>query len=1166
MNDIEEHLINFGIAIIGMSGRFPGANTIRTFWENIQGRKETIQFFSESELAAAGVPEKMRKDPNYVPAKGILEDITGFDASFFHINPREAELIDPQQRIFLECAWEAFEDGGYDPLSYSGRIGTFASVSKNTYLLFNLMSCPELYEAAVANQVLIANDKDYVSTRTSYKLNLRGPSITVQTACSSSLVAVHLACQSLLSGECEMAIAGGVSIDVPHKAGYLYQPGSIFSPDGHCRVFDANARGTVFGQGCGIVLLKPLKRAIEDRDSIHAVIRSSAINNDGSNKTGFTAPSIEGQADVIAEAIGLAQIDPQTISYIEAHGTGTSLGDPMEIEALKQAFAKYTQAEHFCALGSVKTNIGHLNVASGIAGLIKATLSLEQNEIPSSLHFDRPNPQIDFDRGPFFVSRGHAYPEGGPRRAGISSFGIGGTNAHVVLEQSPVQKQKENGGDWQLLLLSGRSLNALKIRKEQLADFISSHHPSLGDVAYTLQLGRHTFSHRSFVVCKCDEEAISALLNDQSHCEQPLCRGRIAEDSNRSIAFFFPSVPINEELVQELYHSEPAYRSAFDHCNPQGADSRHIASQYALAQLWISWGIEPKAVFGEGIGKQTATLFPMHKATENEGRLILEIGSGNKFRSEQPYLVSLPEQMDMRRALLTALGNLWLAGFQPAWTQFHVHSKAGRIPLPTYPFEHKRYWIERREQQPSPAVKGESSSSRSVEQEIAAIFSTLLGVKEVGLKDDFFDLGGHSLLGTQLLAAVKEKFGLALSLHALFDAPTVESIANLINGANVKSSRSQDWALDPRWKQQHSYTFNANPKAIFLTGATGFLGSYLLDGLLKKTDAAIYCLVREKTPRAGLERIEKICSRYGLLDPGKKHRICVLLGDLSEPKFGLSKREYDQLAQEVSSIYHCGARLSFIDPYRQLSKINVEGTRRVVELACQGLPKHIHHVSSIAAYDSDKHKGLPFADEELPLEGSWGFHSGYDETKWVSEMMVAEAAKRGIPVTIYRPGNICGDSRTGKCSATDLVGIMLRGCIGLQAAPENDDIVDVVPIDYVSSAMIQLSLQPNSVGQKYNLVNPHPTRWSDLVRLLQQAGYTIDTMPFDVWREKLRLNRENSLFPLLPTFDDRPLFSNRRYGCKKTIEGLKRSGIQCRQMDAPLFNSYIHHLKQIGVL
>lgn len=1290
MKEIEEHLLNYGIAIIGMAGRFPGANTIHAFWENIKNGTESIQFFSDSELAASGLSEKMRRNPNYVAAKGILDDIAGFDASFFHINPREAELIDPQQRIFLECAWEVCENAGYDPQAFLGRIGTFASVSKNTYLMFNLMTCPELYEDAIANQVLIANDKDYVSTRTAYKLNLRGPCITVQTACSSSLVAVHLACQSLMSGECEMAIAGGISIDVPHKAGYLYQPGSIFSPDGHCRVFDANAKGTVFGQGGGLVMLKPLARAIEDRDTIHAVIRSSAVNNDGSNKTGFTAPSVEGQTEVIADAIALAQIDPKTISFIEAHGTGTALGDPIEVEALKLAFAKFTTAEKFCALGSVKTNIGHLNVASGIVGLIKAALSLENNAIPPSLHFEKPNPNIDFDHGPFYVSEGHSYKEDSPRRAGVSSFGIGGTNAHIILEQSPLNEIRDTGKEWQLIILSGRSLNVLEKMKAQLAAYMERYRPRLEDIAFTLQIGRRSFSHRSFVVCRNEEDALIALRGKTSAAEMPICRGSIAEDPNRSIVFLFPENKVTTKTSQALYESEAAYRHTYDQCKNvmqylMGITKADFlfedkykalslfAFEYSLAHLWLSWGIEPKIVLGEGIGEYVAAciagIFSLKEAlqilihhlglqaskmdqmltfkapkipviscftgswiTEKEwsighhpiasekqgqalhlvsspSQLLLEVGLGERLvqfayqhkTATQAILASLSERtvdLEARSSLLTALGNLWLAGFEPKWALLHQTEDCKRIPLPTYPFEHKRYWIDRREQQivekTSDAIqKFHNTVSRNVlEQEIAKIFATLLGIENVGLRDDFFDLGGHSLLGAQLLAAMKEKFGLTLSLHALFDAPTVEDIATLVERSispleggvlqmsqknDVKSSSKQrshlveqDLKLDNRLQPQNSFSFSTDPQSIFLTGATGFLGSYILDGLLENTNATVYCLVRDVSSASGLARIEKLSSHYGLLDPSKKHRIQIVLGDLSKPKLGISDREYEQLANEVHSIYHCGAHLSFIDPYRHLSKINVEGTRRVIELACQGRTKHIHHVSSIAAYDSDKHVGLQHADEDLSLEESWGFHSGYDETKWVSEMLIAEAGKRGIPVTIYRPGNISGDSRTGVCSATDLIGIMIRGCIGLGAAPANDDFVDVVPIDYVSKALVHLSLQPGSIKEKYNLVNPQPSRWIDLVRLMQNAGYKIDAISFDAWCEQLRVarqqNKENVLIPLLPMFDDRPLFSNRRYGCKKTIEGLQGSGIYCRAIDAPLFNAYIQHLNKEGVL
>ena len=426
-----------GIAIIGMAGRFPGAKNIEQFWQNLQSGIESISDFTDEELISSGIDPAVVSEPSYIKVGAVLEDIDLFDASFFGFNHREAETTDPQHRLFLECACVALENAGYDSTRCESRIGVYAGASLNNYLSFNLNS--DQIGSAITFQKLIGNDKDFLTTRVSYKLNLKGPSFTVQTACSTSLVATTLACQSLLNYQCDMALAGGVSIRVPQKTGYLYQEGGILSPDGHCHAFDATAKGTIIGNGVGVVVLKRLADALADGDCIHAVIKGSAINNDGSLKVGYTAPSVDGQAEVIAEAQALAGIEPETVSYIEAHGTGTSLGDPIEIAALTKVFRASTQKKGFCAIGSVKTNVGHLDTAAGVTSLIKTILALKHKQIPPSLHFKEPNPQIDFAKSPFYVNTtlSEWKTNGAPRRAGVSSFGIGGTNAHVILEEAP---------------------------------------------------------------------------------------------------------------------------------------------------------------------------------------------------------------------------------------------------------------------------------------------------------------------------------------------------------------------------------------------------------------------------------------------------------------------------------------------------------------------------------------------------------------------------------------------------------------------------------------------------------------------------------------------------------------------------------------------------------
>ncbi|HLL47705.1 MAG TPA: polyketide synthase, partial [Longimicrobiaceae bacterium] len=453
-----------GVAVIGLSGRFPGAGDVHELWSNLRRGVESISSFSAEELAAEGVDPAILEDPAYVNAAGALRDVAHFDAPFFGFTARAAEITDPQQRLFLECAWESLEDAGYDPQAFAGRIGVYAGSGANSYHQRHVQANRPLFEAVGAFQAFLGNEKDFLATLVSYKLNLRGPSLNLQTACSTSLVAVHYACQELLTCRCDMALAGGVSVRVPNRVGYFYREGSIASPDGHCRAFDARAAGTVSGSGVGVVVLKRLADALADGDHVYAVIRGSAVNNDGSFKVGFTAPSVEGQAEVIAEAQAVAGVEPRTITYVEAHGTGTSLGDPIELAALTQVFRSDTPERGFCAIGSLKTNLGHLDAAAGVAGLIKTALALEHREIPPSLHFENPNPKIDFENSPFYVNRtlSEWRAGGGPRRAGVSSFGIGGTNAHAVLEEAPPRPASGPSRSWQILTLSARTGPALE--------------------------------------------------------------------------------------------------------------------------------------------------------------------------------------------------------------------------------------------------------------------------------------------------------------------------------------------------------------------------------------------------------------------------------------------------------------------------------------------------------------------------------------------------------------------------------------------------------------------------------------------------------------------------------------------------------------------------------
>ncbi|MHC5736415.1 type I polyketide synthase [Nostoc sp.] len=917
-NATNYHLIEEGIAIIGMAGSFPGAKNISSFWQNLCDGVESTSAFTDEELITSGVSPELLNDPNYLKVGAILENIDLFDASFFGFNPKEAEITDPQHRLFLECAWEALENAGYDSQRCESRIGVYAGASLNNYQSFNFNR--DHIGAVNTFQKMIGNDKDFLATRVSYKLNLTGPSLTVQTACSTSLVATSLACQSLLNYQCDMALAGGVSVRIPQKTGYLHQEGGILSPDGHCRAFDAKAKGTIIGNGAGVVVLKRLADAIADGDNIYAVIKGSAINNDGSGKVGYTAPSVNGQADVVAEALALAGVEPETISYIEAHGTGTVLGDPIEISALTNVFRESTDKKGFCAIGSVKTNIGHLDAAAGITSLIKTTLALKHQQIPPSLNFEEPNPEIDFANSPFYVNTKlrEWKTSRTPRRAGVSSLGIGGTNAHVILEEAPTVEASSSSRPWQLLVFSAKTDSALKSAAANLTDYLKQHPDlNLADVAHTLQRGRRTFEHRQTVVCQDIADAIAALQNPKRVLTS------VQETEERPIAFMFPGLGTQYvNMALELYQGEPTFQEQIDYCckflkphlghdlrdilypnrnspqpqtvqtsvseNSSGVDLRKMLGrtetqtdaqiltatsllnqtylaqpavfviEYALAQLWISWGIRPQAMIGYSISEYVAATLagvlsleegltliakrakmiqqlpggamlavPLSKAEispmlgdqlslsgvngssmcvvagetdavealeqqltkkgvacrrletshafhsymmeaiapdfrelvktfklqapkipyisnvtgtwitaaeatdanywvkhlcqpvlfapgvqelwQQKHPILLEVGAGQTLSSfalqciennstvSQIVLPSLRYSYDKQpdlAFLLKTLSRLWLAGVQIDWSAFYAHERRHRIPLPTYPFERQRYWIE----------------------------------------------------------------------------------------------------------------------------------------------------------------------------------------------------------------------------------------------------------------------------------------------------------------------------------------------------------------------------------------------------------------------------------------------------------------------------------------
>ncbi len=1009
------------IAIIGMAGRFPGARNIREFWDNLAAGRESITRFSIDALEVRD-RDRLAAMPNYVRARAVMHDADKFDAAFFEMMPREAEMTDPQHRLLLECAWHAFDDAGYDPLSCGASVGVYAGCSYNSYFLGHLGSGPAYFDDyadgfQVSNfPATLASHAEFLATRIAYKLNLRGPAFSLGAGCSTSLIAVCQAALALQNYQCDMALAGGVSLTFPQRRGYLHEPGGMVSPDGHCRAFDAAAQGTVFGDGAAMVLLKRFEDALADGDNIRAVILGFGINNDGAAKVGFSAPSVEGQARAIAMAHAGAGVDPSTISYIEAHGTGTPLGDPVEFAALTRAFRIATTRRNFCAIGTAKANIGHLDVASGVTGLIKTVLSMEQRAIPPLLHFRTPNPELDVEQSPFFFNAKLRQwtSQSGPRRAGVSSFGMGGTNTHIVLEEADEAARIDSRWSEHLLLLSAKSEAALDEVARNLAESLAPKEPQTpgaslnrvapdsADVAYTLMNGRHAFAERRFVVAPEGKAMATALRSARTTGNARSARGAASP-----VAFMFPgqgSQYIN--MGRRLYDLDPVFRARLDEILelalsnsrldlrpilfPSGdpisgaplddtafAQPALFAIEYALAETWISFGIEPAAMIGHSVGefvvgclagvmtledalamivtrgrlmqsmprgamlsvrlaedkvrallddelaiaavnspglcviagpsgaidrlaqkltansianRRLATSHAFHspmmdavlpefrkafaRVTLNPPRIrfvscvsgdwitdaeatspdywvshlrqtvrfsaavsrligsnfsLLEVGPGatlttlaRQHRASggagDPQLIvsSMPDAartVSEEFAFLNALGSLWIHGASPKWERLYADERRRRVSLPGYPFERRRFWIDRREHtstvvelspaaatgspqaaiEPPVAAPPAPPARRTLEQmsepsnhettlkaAIASIFEDLSGlaISSMDAATSFLEMGFDSLFLTQVSQALQSQFGFKITFRQLLDQQsTLETLS-----------------------------------------------------------------------------------------------------------------------------------------------------------------------------------------------------------------------------------------------------------------------------------------------------------------------------------------------------------------------------------------------------
>ncbi|MFF7586076.1 beta-ketoacyl synthase N-terminal-like domain-containing protein [Kitasatospora purpeofusca] len=729
------------IAVIGLACRFPDAVDVDQFWDNLVSGVDSISRFPPKSIPGPGGGKR-----EYVPARGLLREPEWFDAGYFGYTPREALFTDPQHRVLLECAVEAIEGAGYDPDRFPGLIGIYAGCSLSSYT--ETLRARQREDRSITTwDILMGTTSDYLASRIAYKLGLRGPTANVQAACATSLYAVHFAARALLAGECDLALAGGSSVRLPAELDN-YRVGGITSPSGVCSPFDTAADGVVGGQGCGITVLKRLSEAIADGDHIHAVLRGSAVNNDGRDRAGFTAPGVRGQVEVVRAAQRAAGVTPSSVTYVEAHGTGTRVGDPIEVAGLNQAFDDGKPREEPCLLGSVKGNIGHLDAAAGIAGFIKTVLAVERGTVPPSLHYSVPNPDIDFAAGPFVVVTEPTpwAPVGQPRLAGLTARGLGGNNAHVVLEQPPAPLPRTGAEDHQLLVLSAHTPAALDELTARIAGRLADRpHLELRDVAWTLQVGRRLHGYRRFAVVRDRQDALRVLGGG---APERLVGGDHARDG-RAVALLVPRTA-DAELV------------------------RH----------WQALGPVPDLTLGPDSDGAA-----IGSALDAPGRVFLDLGDPGTAARLREHPRWTPEHIVVPVAdPLAALGELWLAGLPIDWAAARTEP-ARRVPLPGYPFQRQPYLLEA-----GPAGQPSASAPEAgpnTERTVSMLFTEMLGLPEVDPEDSFFDLGGDSLVANELVGRIEQLLPVRLEVRAMYDAPSVREFTALVEeqlrGAAVRN-------------------------------------------------------------------------------------------------------------------------------------------------------------------------------------------------------------------------------------------------------------------------------------------------------------------------------------------------------------------------------------------
>ncbi|HEX6357941.1 thioester reductase domain-containing protein [Actinophytocola sp.] len=1041
------------IAVVGVGCRFPDAWTPAEFWRNIDAGAVAMRELTDEQLAAAGVPEETRAAPDFVRVATTLPGAADFAADFFGYPAQEAETVDPQQRIFLETCWEALESAGHAAGAGVPTVGVFAGGAESTYRAAVLVA-----KAAEGGVIAAVDDLDlhlgglgdFLTSRVAYKLGLRGPSVSVQTACSSSLYAVHYATLSLLSGECDIALAGGSTVLEP-LAGYRYQPGGLQSADGFCRSFDATSTGTSFGSGVGAVALRRLADALADGDPILAVLKGSAVGNDGAARQGFSAPSPAGVADVVSAALRVSDVSPDQLRYVEAHGSGTALGDHVELLGLTRGLAGSTRTG-YCGLGSVKANIGHCGPTAGIAGFIKAVNAVRTGVLPPHPRFQRPRDPGILAESPFVIDTVARVSADDDRHVLVNSMGMGGTNVAAVLAPPPAPTRAPAPARGTVrLVVSARTRSELDTVSRQLADELDRGTTPVADIAHTLRVGRQSFMDRRVVAAPADRLADALRLP-----RAPLAR-TVRATPRRAVI-----VP-----------------------SPDGDMPGIVAAL--------------RAALPAGTEVMTGTSLPA-----NAFPILVGHGEPGPHRHVVPADGPVSDLVD------EALTAAWLHGVEITWA-----SPVGRrVVLPTYPFTRRRYWALDRltpiaavPAPPEPAVDEAPAEPGSLEDDLTALWRSLFGVESVGMDDEFGRLGGTSLLAVRMALEVQQRHGVLVNVHrAGGTRTTVRRLAEIVRGKLAGAERgSAD--IDPI-ADGDGHLVDADTQLplgplapdeapgtdVLLTGATGFLGAFVLHELLNATDGRVYCLVRAGTEEEGWERLRTVAEKFLLPEPDRD-RVHLVLGDLRN--IDEMSARYGELATRIGSVVHAAAKVVFTEPYRVLRDDNVLPMVELLKWMRGNGIRDFSFVSTVAATAPAMGAGGRVLEtREQPLDPQQG---GYGVSKWVGERLLERAEADGMRIRVFRPGFVLASGRTGACNDKDLIWHIMASGLAVGAHPLDDRGNPMAGVDLVARAIAELSGSPGSVGRVYHLVDQRAPGLRSVFGLLADAGLATEAASPEKW-------------------------------------------------------------------